>query len=127
MILAKDFLGIYRIQVLSAKSQIEQYSENLEIDQLVFVFTLSFVLVTIEINDLVLFHQIFILPSVFAVYGFFTFCLSPLLSLLLHLKLKMFHLMEKVRLDSEDMYSKKSLIKYHLRNNIKLELGLETI
>ena len=73
MILAKDFLGIYRIQVLSAKSQIEQYSENLEIDQLVFVFTLSFVLVTIEINDLVLFHQIFILPSVFAMYGFFTF------------------------------------------------------
>ena len=37
------------------------------------MFTLSFVLVTIEINDLVLFHQIFILPSVFAMYGFFTF------------------------------------------------------
>ena len=60
-------------------------------------------------------------------YGFFTFCLSPLLSLLLHLKLQMFLLMEKLRLDNEDMYSKKSLIKYHLRRNIKLELGLETI
>ena len=60
-------------------------------------------------------------------YGFFTFCLSPLLSLLLHLKLQMFHLMEKLKLDNEDMYNKKSLIKYHLRNTIKLELGLETI
>ena len=60
-------------------------------------------------------------------YGLFTFCLSPLLSLLLHLKLQMFHLMGKLKLDNEDIYNKKSLIKYHLRNAIKLELGLETI
>ena len=60
-------------------------------------------------------------------YGIFTFFLSPLLTLLLNLKLQMFRLMEKLKLDNEDMYNKKSLIKYHLRNTIKLELGLETI
>ena len=60
-------------------------------------------------------------------YGICTFCLSPLLSLLLNLKLQMFHLLEKLKLDDEEMYKQKTLIKYHFRNTIKLELGFETI
>ena len=60
-------------------------------------------------------------------YGFFTFCLSPLLSLLLNLKCQMLYLKEKLNLENEELYKQKSEFKYHLRSIIKLELGLETI
>ena len=60
-------------------------------------------------------------------YGFFTFCLSPVLYLLLHLKLHTFELREQLNLENEDHFRQKSEIKYHQRNLIKLELGLETI
>ena len=60
-------------------------------------------------------------------YGVLTFCLTPILRLLISLKLHIFHLMERLNLANENLYKKKSELKYHLRNMEKLELGLETI
>ena len=59
-------------------------------------------------------------------YIFFTFCLTPILRLLLNLKLHIYHLMETLNLGDEEIYSKKSEIKFYLRSMEKLELGLET-
>ena len=60
-------------------------------------------------------------------YRFFTFCLTPILRILFNLKLHKYYLMETLNLGSEEIYSKKSEIKFHLRNMEKLELGLETV
>ena len=60
-------------------------------------------------------------------YKFFTFCLTPILRLLLNLKLHIYHLMETLNLGDEETYSKKSEIKFYLRSMEKLELGLETV
>ena len=35
--------------------------------------------------------------------------------------------MERLNLENEDLYKQKSKLNYHLRNTIKLELGIETI
>ena len=60
-------------------------------------------------------------------YRIFTFCLTPILRLLLNLKLHKYYLLESLNLGSEEIYSMKSEIKFHLRNMEKLELGLETV
>lgn len=59
--------------------------------------------------------------------GCITFCLTPLLRLLMSLKLHTFYLIEKLGLDTKGLYKQKSNIKYHLRQMDKLELGMETI
>ena len=59
-------------------------------------------------------------------YGFLTFCLSPLLPLILSLKLQIIYLKDKVR-GNENLNKQRYELKYHLYNMVKLELGLETI
>lgn len=56
-----------------------------------------------------------------------TFFFTPFLRLLMNLKMHVLDLQEKLQIDTADHYKEKSIVKYHLRNMGKLELGLETI
>ena len=60
-------------------------------------------------------------------YGFFTFCLTPLLPLILSLKLQIIHLKDKLVNGDEKLNQQRYELKYHLFTMVKLELGLETI
>ena len=60
-------------------------------------------------------------------YGFLTFCLSPLLPLILSLKLQIIYLKDKLVKGNENLNKQRYELKYHLYNMVKLELGLETI
>ena len=60
-------------------------------------------------------------------YGVFTLCLTPLLPLILSLKLQIIYLKDKLVKGNKNLSQQRYELKYHLYNMVKLELGLETI
>ena len=61
------------------------------------------------------------------IYGVVIICLTPFLPLIIGLQLQILYLKERLIKGNEDLSNSRSMLKFHLYNMVKLELGLESI